>query len=97
MGTHNKYRPLQGQRALVTGANTCIGAAVAEGLADAGAKVMINFVSGRDKAENLAERIRAKDGEAIIFEADVSREDQVKTMLRRGGKTAGRTQFSDRS
>lgn len=73
--------PLAGQRALVTGANTGIGAAVAESLAEAGAKVVINYVSGRDKAESLAERIRGKGGEAIVFEADVSREDQVLAMF----------------
>lgn len=81
MYTQNKHRPLAGQRALVTGANTGIGAAVAEALADAGARVMINYVSGRDKAESLAERIRAKEGDAIIFKADVSREEQVKSMF----------------
>ncbi|QSA95776.1 glucose 1-dehydrogenase [Methylococcus sp. EFPC2] len=81
MNTQNRKRPLEGQRALVTGANTGIGAAVAEGLAAAGAKVLINYVSGRDKAEGLAGLIRAKDGEAIVFEADVSREDQVRAMF----------------
>lgn len=79
--TYN-YRPLEGQRALVTGANTGIGAAVAEALADAGAKVMINYLDGRGQAESLAERICAKAGEAIIFEADVSREDKVQDMFR---------------
>ena len=81
MNTVNN-RPLEGQRALVTGANTGIGAAVAEGLAAAGARVMINYVSGREKAESLAERIRDKKGIAVIFEADVSREDQVKDMFK---------------
>ena len=77
MNTFYKTRPLQGQRALVTGANTGIGAAVAEALADAGAKVMINYVDKRDQAEQVAERIRAKNGEAMIFQADVSQENQV--------------------
>ncbi|MGR9086503.1 MAG: SDR family oxidoreductase [Gammaproteobacteria bacterium] len=81
MNKENKYRPLADQRALVTGGNTGIGAAVAEAMADAGAKVLINYVSGRDKAENLAERIRAGGGEAVTFEADVSRENQVKDMF----------------
>lgn len=81
MNTFHKNRPLQGQRALVTGANTGIGAAVAEALAEAGAKVMINYVAGRDKAERVAERIRAKDGEAMIFQADVSQESQVISMF----------------
>jgi glucose 1-dehydrogenase len=81
MDTPCKNRPLEGQRALVTGANTGIGAAVAEGLAEAGAKVLINYIDGRDKAEWVAERIRAKEGQAMIFQADVSREDQVKSMF----------------
>jgi glucose 1-dehydrogenase len=81
MTSRTGYYPLAGQRALVTGANTGIGAAVAESLAEAGAKVVINYVAGRDKAENLAERIRGKGGEAIVFEADVSLEDQVRAMF----------------
>lgn len=81
MKSQNNYRPLAGQRALVTGANTGIGAAVAESLPDTGAKVVINYVSGRDKAESLAERILAKGGEAIIFKADISSEEEVKAMF----------------
>jgi glucose 1-dehydrogenase len=81
MNSRTGYYPLAGQRALVTGANTGIGAAVAESLAEAGAKVVINYVAGRDKAENLAERIRGKGGEAIVFEADVTLEDQVRAMF----------------
>ncbi|MGR8932121.1 MAG: SDR family oxidoreductase [Gammaproteobacteria bacterium] len=81
MSSFHINRPLQGQRALVTGANSGIGEAVAEAMADAGAKVLINYVDGRDKAEKLAERIRAKDGQAMIFKADVSDENQVKSMF----------------
>lgn len=82
MNIPNDYRPLSGQRAIVTGANTGIGAAVAEAMAHAGARVMINYLSGLDQAETLAHRIRGRSGEAIVFEADVSREDQVKAMFR---------------
>jgi glucose 1-dehydrogenase len=81
MNSRNNAQPLAGQRALVTGANTGIGAAVAESLAKAGAKVMINYLVDKDKAESLAERIMAKGGEAIVFEADVSREDDVRAMF----------------
>jgi len=42
---------------------------------------MINYVEERDKAERVAERIRAKDGEAMIFQADVSQENQVISMF----------------
>ncbi|WP_150048712.1 MULTISPECIES: SDR family oxidoreductase [Methylomonas] len=81
MSTHPIFRPLQGQRALVTGGNTGIGEAVAQAMADAGAKVMINYLDGRDKADRLADRIRANDGEAMIFKADVGDENQVKSMF----------------
>lgn len=82
MNTQNPNKPLTGQRALVTGANTGIGAAVAEGLANAGAKVMINYVTKPEKAESLAERIRSNNGVASIHQADVSQEDQVKAMFK---------------
>jgi glucose 1-dehydrogenase len=42
---------------LVTGGNSGIGAAVAEGFANAYAKVMINYVTQPELAESLAERI----------------------------------------
>ncbi len=81
MNTCQNKRPLEGQRALVTGAHDAIGAAIAEALADAGAKVMINYLGDRDKAERVAERIRAKQGQAMIFQTDVSEENQVKSMF----------------
>lgn len=81
MKTSNTRQPLAGQRALVTGANSGIGASVAEVMAGAGAKVMINYVTNPDLAEVLAERIRAKGGEAMTWKADVSQEDEVKAMF----------------
>lgn len=81
MNSRNSHQPLAGQRALVTGGNTGIGEAIAESLADAGAKVMINYVAKRDKAESLKKRILDNSGEAVVFEADVSREEQVKAMF----------------
>lgn len=81
MKTSNTRQPLAGQRALVTGANSGIGASVAEAMAGAGAKVMINYVTNPDLAEVLAERIRAKGGEAMTWKADVSQEDEVKAMF----------------
>jgi glucose 1-dehydrogenase len=75
-------RMLEGQRALVTGANSGIGEGVARGLAEAGAKVVVNYVSGPDKAEQIVAEIRESGGDAVAIRADVSREDQVQGMFR---------------
>jgi glucose 1-dehydrogenase len=73
---------LLGQKALVTGASSGIGRAIALSLGDAGADVVINYVSGEDKAEALAEEIRAKGVRAMIVRADVSNEAQVTAMFK---------------
>jgi glucose 1-dehydrogenase len=72
---------LLGQKALVTGASSGIGRAIALSLGDAGADVVINYVSGEDKAQALAEEIRAKGARAMIVRADVSDEAQVSAMF----------------
>ncbi len=74
-------RVLAGQRALVTGANSGIGAGIAEGLASAGARVVINYVSRPDEAQRLVRKIRDGGGEAIAIQADVSQEHQVRAMF----------------
>ena len=74
-------RPLEGQRALVTGANSGIGAAVARSLAQAGAKVVINYVIDEESALTMVQEINVAGGEAIAIHADVSQEDQVKSMF----------------
>jgi glucose 1-dehydrogenase len=81
MNVEINKRPLEGQRALVTGGNSGIGAAVAESLANAGAKVMINYVTKPEMAESLAERIRSNNGVATTYHADVSQEGQVQGMF----------------
>jgi len=73
---------LLGQKALVTGASSGIGRAIVLSLGDAGADVVINYVSGEDKAQALAEEIRAKGARAMIVRADVSDEAQVSEMFR---------------
>lgn len=73
---------LLGQKALVTGASSGIGRAIAISLGDAGADVVINYVSGEEKAQALAEEIRAKGSRAMAIRADVSDEAQVSAMFR---------------
>lgn len=49
----------------------------AEALAEAGVKVMLNYSERRNRAEQLAERIRTKRGQAMIFQADVAQPGQM--------------------
>jgi glucose 1-dehydrogenase len=73
---------LLGQKALVTGASSGIGRAIAVSLGDAGADVVINYVSDEEKAQALAEEIRTKGSRAMAIRADVSDEAQVSAMFR---------------
>lgn len=79
--TASADKPLDGQRALVTGASSGIGANIAKALAGAGAKVLVNYAGGKARAENIAKEITDAGGEAIIAQADVSREEQVEAMF----------------
>ena len=74
---------LLGQTALVTGASSGIGRAIARALGDAGADVVVNYVSGQDKAEALAQEIRAGGSRALALRADVSAESEVRDMFGR--------------
>jgi len=74
---------LKGQKALVTGANSGIGKAVALALGQAGADVVINYVSSDDKAQEVANQIGQYESKAYIHKADVSQEDQVHDMFQK--------------
>lgn len=80
---------LAGQKALITGANSGIGKAVATGMAKAGADVVVNYVAGEDAAAEVVNTIRADGGKAIAIKADVSKEDEVKAMFAQMFKTYG--------
>jgi glucose 1-dehydrogenase len=80
---------LQGQKALVTGAGSGIGRAVALALGQAGADVIVNYVSDEASAEQVAVAIRAFGVQAIAIRADVSDEAQVQQMFKQTFDTFG--------
>src|SRR5438552_5978054 len=73
---------LAGQIALVTGANSGIGKAVAIGLGKAGADVIVNYVADDRAADAVVAEIEAAGGGAIAIKADVAREAEVRAMFR---------------
>jgi glucose 1-dehydrogenase len=76
-------RIIKGQKALVTGANSGIGKAIAIALGQAGADVVVNYLRGDDQADEVVRTIRQCDSRAYAYPADVSREDQVQAMFRK--------------
>jgi glucose 1-dehydrogenase len=72
---------LNGQVALVTGADSGIGKGVALAMAQAGAKVLINYVRNHDAANDVVKTIKDAGGEAFAHQADVSREEEVLAMF----------------
>ncbi|MGD2079793.1 MAG: SDR family oxidoreductase [Nitrospirota bacterium] len=74
-------KPLRGQAAVVTGASSGIGEAIARALAAQGVAVALNYRSKADAADRIVSDIREKGGEAISVGADVSSEEEVKAMF----------------
>jgi glucose 1-dehydrogenase len=75
-------KPLLGQKALVTGASSGIGRAVAIALAGAGADVLVNFVSSAREGEATVAEVRRLGARGLAFKADVSSEAEVDSMFK---------------
>ena len=87
--THAVVKSLAGQRAIVTGANSGIGRAVALALGDAGADVVVNYVSREEEAGKVVEEIRRCGSKAYAHRADVSSEAEVEAMFARAVEAFG--------
>ncbi|WP_020569055.1 SDR family oxidoreductase [Neolewinella persica] len=73
---------LKNQVAIITGSSTGIGAACAIGLAAEGVKVVINYHSSDQEAKKVVKQIKAAGGKAIAVKADVSKEKEVKKLIK---------------
>lgn len=80
---------LAGQVAIITGGSSGIGAACALALAEAGAKVVVNYAGNAAGAEEVVAQAKQAGSEGIPFQADVSQEDQVKAMFQHTLETYG--------
>ncbi len=81
---------LENKVAVVTGANSGIGRAVALAMAKAGASVAIDYVVDPESAEELESEIIKLGDKAIMVKADVSKIEDLKTLFNETVKNFGK-------
>lgn len=72
---------LSGKVAVVTGASRGIGRACALYLAQAGAKVVVNYKENREAAEETLRAIEAQGGQGMVFPCDVSQVGEAAALI----------------
>jgi 3-oxoacyl-[acyl-carrier protein] reductase len=81
---------LDGKVALVTGSGRNIGRATVLKLAAEGAHVVVNSRTNKAEADTVAQEVRASGGKALALLADVSKQEQVDSMVSRALAEFGR-------
>lgn len=87
--TSNLRVDLTGHAAIVTGAGIGVGRAVALALSDSGAAVFVNDLNP-DRANKVADEIRARGGRAVGWQADVASRFQVASLIEAARDAFGR-------
>lgn len=78
---------LEGKVVVVTGASGGIGSAVARRFAEEGARLVLHYRSGRDRAEALRKELSGAD--ALLVRADLTRESDVRRLFGVAAKKFG--------
>lgn len=81
---------LSGKIALVTGGSRGIGREINLLLSRAGAKIIINYSKSKDKAGEIRDEILHNGAEADIFQADISKPEEIKTLFEHINRKFGR-------
>ena len=85
-----EQRDLKGKAAIVTGSATGIGAAVAIGLANRGANVVVNFTKSKSEAEATSEAVRAAGAECRLVQGDVASDTDCRKLAASAMEAWGR-------
>jgi glucose 1-dehydrogenase len=72
---------LQGKTAIVTGAGSGIGQAIAKRLGSEGARVIIDYIGSSEGAEETKRAIHESGGEAEIVQADITQRNDIDTLI----------------
>ena len=81
---------LAGKSVLITGASTGIGAALARGFAQQGAKVGVNYHSSEEPAKALVKEIEGMGGAALLLKGDVTKARDCEAMVARTAEAFGK-------
>ena len=82
-------RPLEGRRALVTGAGTGIGQGIARELALQGASVAIHYAHSGEGARDICIEITSAGGRAMVLRGDLSRVADCRRRHQNGREAQG--------
>lgn len=74
---------IQGKIALITGASSGCGAAIAKELAASGAREVLLLARNEDGLRQVADEIVSRGGKARIYPVDLSQDDEVAAIARR--------------
>ena len=92
MSGHDLF-DLTGKKGYVTGAGSGLGRAIAHGLAEAGATVLVCDIN-QESAENVAQEIRSQNGSARALSIDVSQKSQVEGLVQTTAEELGGLDFA---
>ncbi|HEY6999214.1 MAG TPA: SDR family oxidoreductase [Candidatus Binatia bacterium] len=89
MADRSNSEALSGKIALVTGASRGIGAAAAIRLAQRGAAVVVNYHQNHAAAQKVLDQVKASDARGIIFQADMTRGEEIERMVQAAERELG--------
>ncbi len=81
---------IQGKTALVTGGAVRVGKAIALGLAQAGANLVINYNTSAEEAQHTTQEIREFGVSALAIQANIAAWEEVKSMFTEIHQTIGK-------